>query len=58
MEVQDQLEQQGPSIQQVQTKGMEVPRQGSVAEPDGCDSAVRGSEEGVPKGAYIPVFQD
>ena len=47
-EVQDQSDQQGPSIQQVHTQDTEVPRQESVVEPDGDDSAVRGSKEGVP----------
>ena len=55
-EVQDQSDQQGPSIQPVHTQDTEVPRQVSVVEPDGDDSAVRGSKEGVPKGGFIPLF--
>ena len=55
-EVQDQSDQQGPSIQQVHTQDTDVPRQESVVEPDGDDSAVRGSKEGVPKGGFIPLF--
>ena len=55
-EVQDQSDQQGPSIQKVHTQDTDVPRQESVVEPDGDDSAVRGSKEGVPKGGFIPLF--
>ena len=53
MEAQDQLDQQGPSIQ---TTDKEVPRHVCVAKPDGGDSAIRGSGEVVPKGAHILLF--